>query len=189
MPAIETRSRSRSTKLPRGCLVLALVVANLSACSVTVTNTSEPVPTTAASEVSYKATWARDWTTIIEASRPWNSANGAPGACDKGGQAQTCYATDQAVLPLLLRLRDDLSSVDVPRTYAAANSAMLAAINSEGQGLSDRDVGIRTNDDAMFSKAVDELAAAAGQLFTAYKTFPSADRPEPALFGPGKHAS
>jgi hypothetical protein len=171
--------------LSRACLIAVLA---LSARSLTVKTHPNASPTDA-KEAGYKQVWSRDWATVIKASNAWNSVGSAPGACDKGGSTNTCYATDQAVLPELQTLVRDLSATAPPSQYSKANVAMLSALNTKGQGLSDRDSAFRNQDDALFSRAVDELAVAASQLTTAYEQFPSGDRPTPALFGPGRHAS
>jgi hypothetical protein len=164
-----------------------LLLTVLSGCSVTV---SKPVASTShADEASYRQVWSQDWTAVIQASTPWNPVGTSPGACDKGGDINACYGTDQAVLPLLHTLATDLSSASIPPQYSKANTAMVSALNAEGQGLLDRDAGIRNNDNAVFSKAFDELHVARTQLVAAYRAFPSGDQPVPAMFGPGRHSS
>jgi hypothetical protein len=163
------------------------VVCVASGCSVTV---SKPVsPSTHANEAAYRQLWSQDWQALIQASTPWNPIGSSPGACDKGADINACYGTDEAVLPLVRALIRDLSSVTVPPQYTKGNVAMLTALNVEVQGLTDRDTGLRNNDDASFSRGYDELRTAAGQLDAAYGEYPAGDRPSPALFGVGRHSS
>jgi hypothetical protein len=177
----------KSRRLSRLGLGAALLLLATSGCTVTVR--AAPAQTTHANEAGYRQMWQRDWSAVIDASTPWNPAGSTRGACNQGADINVCYRTDQAVLPLLHTLYSDLSTATVPSQYTKANAAMVSALNSEGQGLSDRDAAIRTNDDALFRRAVGELRSAASQLMAAYLEFPQGDRPTPQLFGPGRHSS
>lgn len=183
---------TKSRRLAQAWLGAALLILATSGCTVTLSAApmeTTPVKTTHPNETSYRQLWQRDWSAVIDASTPWNPTGSTPGACNKGADINACYRTDQAVLPPLHTLYSDLSTTTVPAQYTKANTAMVSALNSEGQGLTDRDTAIRTNDDALFRRAVDELNNAVPQLTAAYLEFPQDDRPTPQLFGPGRHSS
>lgn len=159
-----------------------------SACTVFVTSAT-PTTTTHSNEAGYRRLWSRDWAALIRASRPWNPSFSSPGVCDKGGSQNACYTTDERVLPLVTKLREDLQAIHVPAQYARANKAMLTALALERRGLIQRDTAPRTADNDTFGTAVKTLAAAVAHFNSAYTDFPDGDRPSPALFGSGRHAS
>lgn len=133
----------------------------------------------------YRALWKKDWQSAIADAKPWNPSVGSAGACNKGGTLQACFDTDAAVIPDLKRLLQDLQGAAVPSEFSQANDTLRRAIQTDMQALQMRNDAIKTNNDAEFSAAVDEVTGA-GRLFqTGYTQFPNFDRPTPAPFGGG----
>lgn len=135
---------------------------------------------------AYKATWSQNWTRVIAAATAWQPADGKPGPCDKGGDANACYATDQRVLPVLRTLRSELAATNLPDQYRAAHEQIIAAIDTNLAALAARDEAFRQNDNALFAHAIRQLQAAAALFVKGYALFPSDDRPTPQPFGGGR---
>jgi hypothetical protein len=88
----------------------------------------------------------------------------------------------------LTALLNDLRVVTTPQNFTKPNDGIIRAAQNEIQGLMDRDKEIQTNDNPLFTTALNELGNAATQFQTAYGEFPS-PRPSPQLFGAGRHVN
>jgi hypothetical protein len=157
-------------------LALGLTLASaLVACSVSVSGSS-------VKDTKFREVWSSGWLAVDTVAKPLAPSARNPGVCDEGGSQAECVATGQAMIGALSSLLAKLAAVQTPALYGRASATIQSAIKLDIEALTDRDTAIERDDDALFTKAITELGAAATAFGRGYADFPESTKPTPRPF-------